>query len=85
METQDNVKRSVVVECARERRKICVYDFLRFCLYPESKSCSVFDPVFGVSVCRLRCGGDFHAPRKVVDDVRPRFSKHLKGRSASLW
>jgi hypothetical protein len=66
-----------------EKAKICRFDFRKFCIHPESNSCRIFDSIFGVSTCRLYRGGDANTPRKVVDGVKPLFSKHLKGGSVS--
>jgi hypothetical protein len=64
-----------------EKRKICDSNPFMYCIHPESKSCSIFDPVKGVSGCSLRCGGEFFSGKKVVDgDVKALFSRHLKRR-----
>jgi hypothetical protein len=62
-------------------RKICIHNFRRWCLYPDSNSCFVFDPlaIDSVSRCRLcPAGGERDTLRKVSDDVAPLFSKHLR-------
>jgi hypothetical protein len=60
-----------------EKRKICDSNPFRYCKHPESKSCSIFDPIKGVSGCSLRSGGEFFSAKKVVDaDVKESFSRH---------
>lgn len=43
---------------------VCKYDGSKRCYHP---SCSLIDEKGSVSVCPLYRGGDFFAPRKVVE------------------
>lgn len=62
-----------------EKAKICICDFRRFCIFSERGSCSVFDPIKGVSVCRLWRGGNFNTPKKVVVVDEPVSRLNRKG------
>jgi len=62
--------------------KFCKFDGSKECFH---RTCSVFSPVFGVSVCPLFRGGNFFRSRKVASGARDLVSKHLRRKGSGTF
>jgi len=62
--------------------KFCKFDRSKVCYH---NCCSVFNPIFGVSVCPLFRGGNFFKARKVGVGCRDLVSKHLRRKGSGTF